>query len=156
MASRGLAGIDGCVSTAIGIWRLAVGSVPTYALLGDLTFLHDVTGLVVGPHEPQPDLTSWSSTTTAAGSSARSSPVHRSTPTCSTASSAPRTAPTSPASAQGAGVEHVSVETAGELAAEVGAAPRGLRVVEVRGDRSAQRSLREQLAAAAVQALTRR
>ena len=25
--------------------------------MGDLTFLHDVTGLVIGPHEPRPDLT---------------------------------------------------------------------------------------------------
>ena len=25
--------------------------------MGDLTFLHDMTGLVIGPHEPRPDLT---------------------------------------------------------------------------------------------------
>jgi 2-succinyl-5-enolpyruvyl-6-hydroxy-3-cyclohexene-1-carboxylate synthase len=53
-ANRGLAGIDGTLSTAIGI-ALATG-LPSHALVGDLTFLHDLTGLVIGPDEPRPDL----------------------------------------------------------------------------------------------------
>ncbi|ANY07295.1 2-succinyl-5-enolpyruvyl-6-hydroxy-3-cyclohexene-1-carboxylic-acid synthase [Pseudonocardia sp. HH130630-07] len=54
-ANRGVAGIDGTVSTAVGA-ALARG-VPTTLLLGDLTLVHDTTGLVIGPGEPSPDLT---------------------------------------------------------------------------------------------------
>ena len=42
-ANRGLAGIDGNISTALGI---ATKSENTYAVLGDLAFLHDLTALV--------------------------------------------------------------------------------------------------------------
>ncbi|MCT2585638.1 2-succinyl-5-enolpyruvyl-6-hydroxy-3-cyclohexene-1-carboxylic-acid synthase [Actinophytocola gossypii] len=54
-ANRGVAGIDGNTSTAAGI-ALATAR-PTYALIGDVTFLHDVNALLLGPQEPRPDLT---------------------------------------------------------------------------------------------------
>lgn len=54
-SNRGVAGIDGTVSTAIGAALAHPG--PAYALIGDLTFLHDCTGLIIGPGEPSPDLT---------------------------------------------------------------------------------------------------
>ena len=55
LANRGVAGIDGTISTAVGA-ALAHGG-PAFALMGDLTFLHDLTGLVLGEGEPLPDLT---------------------------------------------------------------------------------------------------
>lgn len=53
-ANRGLAGIDGTVSTASGI-ALATGQ-RTVMLCGDLTLLHDTNGLLLGPDEVEPDL----------------------------------------------------------------------------------------------------
>jgi 2-succinyl-5-enolpyruvyl-6-hydroxy-3-cyclohexene-1-carboxylate synthase len=55
LANRGVAGIDGTISTAVGA-ALAHGG-PAFALMGDLTFLHDLTGLLLGEGEAVPDLT---------------------------------------------------------------------------------------------------
>ncbi|MCF6510088.1 2-succinyl-5-enolpyruvyl-6-hydroxy-3-cyclohexene-1-carboxylic-acid synthase, partial [Blastococcus sp. MG754426] len=55
LANRGVAGIDGTISTAVGAALLHGG--PAFALMGDLTFLHDLTGLLLGEGEPRPDLT---------------------------------------------------------------------------------------------------
>jgi len=53
-ANRGLAGIDGTLATATGI---AVGGrQQTTVLLGDVTFLHDAGGLLLGAGETVPDL----------------------------------------------------------------------------------------------------
>ncbi|MGY4712708.1 2-succinyl-5-enolpyruvyl-6-hydroxy-3-cyclohexene-1-carboxylic-acid synthase [Mycolicibacterium sp. CBM1] len=52
-SNRGVAGIDGTVSTVIGA-ALAHDPGRTVALLGDLTFVHDSSGLLIGPTEPTP------------------------------------------------------------------------------------------------------
>ena len=57
IANRGLSGIDGTVSTAIGAALARADSTRAFALMGDVTFLHDANGLVIGPDEPVPDLT---------------------------------------------------------------------------------------------------
>jgi 2-succinyl-5-enolpyruvyl-6-hydroxy-3-cyclohexene-1-carboxylate synthase len=58
LASRGTSGIDGLVSSAIGaaLAHQADGGGPAAALLGDLTFVHDASGLMLGPAELRPDL----------------------------------------------------------------------------------------------------
>jgi len=56
VGNRGLAGIDGTVSSAVGA-ALGRRSSRAVAYVGDLTFLHDSTGLVIGPDEPRADLT---------------------------------------------------------------------------------------------------
>jgi 2-succinyl-5-enolpyruvyl-6-hydroxy-3-cyclohexene-1-carboxylate synthase len=58
-SNRGVAGIDGTVSTAIGAalaHEFGDANPPpkTVALIGDLTFVHDSSGLLIGPTEPKP------------------------------------------------------------------------------------------------------
>ena len=55
-SNRGVAGIDGTVSTAIGAALAHEGPHEgrTVALIGDLTFVHDSSGLLIGPTEPTP------------------------------------------------------------------------------------------------------
>lgn len=62
LANRGAAGIDGTVSTAVGVALAHASEHPdlvraprTVALMGDLTLLHDMNGFTVGPGEPRPD-----------------------------------------------------------------------------------------------------
>ncbi|AYF73573.1 2-succinyl-5-enolpyruvyl-6-hydroxy-3-cyclohexene-1-carboxylic-acid synthase [Nocardia yunnanensis] len=53
LSNRGVAGIDGTVSAAVGAALTHAGR--TVALMGDLTFLHDASGLLIGPGEPRPE-----------------------------------------------------------------------------------------------------
>ncbi len=56
LGNRGLAGIDGTNACAVGL-ALASSRGRVVALMGDLTFEHDLNGLLIGPQEPVPDLT---------------------------------------------------------------------------------------------------
>ena len=153
LANRGLAGIDGIVSTAVGV-ALARSGEPVYAVMGDLTFLHDANGLLLGPDEPRPDLTvvvvnddgGGIFTTLEPGAPERADGFERvfGTPTGTDLA----------ALCAAHGVPHVLAGTAEALAAEVEAFPSGLRVVEVRVDRATHRQAHDDLRALAARTLT--
>jgi 2-succinyl-5-enolpyruvyl-6-hydroxy-3-cyclohexene-1-carboxylate synthase len=150
-ASRGLAGIDGCVSTAVGI--ALAGDRPAYALMGDLTFLHDANGLAIGPHEPRPDLTivvvnddgGGIFTVLEPGEPDRAADFERlfGTPTGTDLAEL----------CAAHGVRHERVTSAAALAAAVRRPPAGLTVVEVVVDRRSHRSAGEALRELAAQAV---
>jgi len=59
IASRGVSGIDGTFSTAAGAALAHAAENPgtvAFALIGDLSAVHDAPGLAIGPGEPRPDL----------------------------------------------------------------------------------------------------
>ncbi len=140
--SRGLAGIDGCVSTAAGI-ALGRPDTPTYALVGDLTFLHDTNGLLIGPGEPAPDLTIVVADDRGGGIF---STLEYGDPTRRAADPAGYervfATPTQvdlAALCAAHGVDYARVESAAALAAAVARRPRGLGVVHVPIRRDAHR-----------------
>ena len=153
LANRGLAGIDGVVSTAVGV--ALTTRAPTYALLGDLTFLHDGNGLLAGPAEPVPDLTlvvvnddgGGIFTTLEHGAPERADDFERvfGTPTGTDLA----------ALCRAHGIRHQRASTADELAAAVGEAPHGIRVVEVVVDRATHRQAHADLRDLAARAVSR-
>lgn len=200
VGNRGLAGIDGCLSSAIGIAlsrrRGGDAAVPTadsavppgdrattpgtglptgdvgvppgdgatkpgapdrdagtYALMGDLTFLHDANGLLLGPAEERPDLTvivvnddgGGIFTLLEPGAPERQPAFERlfATPTRTDLG----------ALCRAHGIPHQRVESAEQLSAAVSARPRGIRVLEVVIDRGTHRGTHQRLRDAAAQAL---
>lgn len=146
LANRGLAGIDGCVSTAVGIALSSRPRAVTYALVGDLTFLHDANALLIGPGEPRPDLSivvvnddgGGIFATLEPGEPSRAADFERvfGTPTGASIRGL----------CEAYGVEHLLAGSAAELADAIATNPNGIRVIEVRVDRSGHRMLRARLA----------
>jgi 2-succinyl-5-enolpyruvyl-6-hydroxy-3-cyclohexene-1-carboxylate synthase len=138
-ANRGLAGIDGNTSTAAGI-ALATGS-PTTALVGDLTALHDLTGLLRPATEPRADLRVVVANdgggsifaTLEPGEPAHSAAYERLFGT-------PHAVDFS-AIAAGTGVDYVRVTDVDGLTAVLAEPPRGVTLVEAVVDRSQRRTL---------------
>ncbi|MGL5860875.1 MAG: hypothetical protein ACRCY9_06445, partial [Phycicoccus sp.] len=115
------------------------------ALLGDLTFLHDANGLLIGPDEPRPDLTlvvvnddgGGIFTTLEPGAPGHAPAFERlfGTPTGTDLE----------ALCRAHGIRHDLAESPAQLATLVAERPTGIRVVEVRVDRARHRATHEAL-----------
>ncbi len=146
-ANRGLSGIDGTVSSAIGA-ALGRPSATAHALLGDLTFLHDANGLLIGSTEPRPDLTVVVASddggsifaTLEQGAPAYTEAFERVYATATGADIA--------AVCQGFGVDHKMVHTHEQLAAALLLPAAGIRVVEAKIERHDRRELARRLSVA--------
>ena len=150
LANRGASGIDGTVSTAVGA-ALGHGGA-AYALMGDLTFLHDSTGLVIGPAEPRPDLTVVVVNDDGGGLFTlleQGAPEHA--PTFERVFGTPHGVDLE-ALCAATGTAYVRAGAIDELRAALGA-PSGIRVVEVRTDRTRTRDLHDRLRVAVAEAL---
>lgn len=151
IANRGLAGIDGTLSTAVGAALANAG--PTYALVGDLAFLHDANGLLIGPAEPRPDLRIVVVNDDGGGIFSlleQGAPEH--------AAHFERVFGTPhgvdlAALCSATGTPHTLAETDDQLRDAVRRTVAGIDVVEVRVDRSGHRDLHARLAAAVAAAL---
>lgn len=151
LANRGLAGIDGTISTATGV-ALALPRRRVRALVGDLTFLHDVGGLLRGPLEAPVDLQVVVAnddggsifSTLEHGEPARAHVFERVFATPHGADLA--------ALCAGYGVRHTRVVDVDGLLPALAAPGRGVSVVEVRVDRAGRREQGERLAAAVARA----
>jgi 2-succinyl-5-enolpyruvyl-6-hydroxy-3-cyclohexene-1-carboxylate synthase len=152
LASRGTSGIDGLVSSAIGaaLAHQAAGGGLAVALLGDLAFLHDAPGLMLGPDEPRPDLCLVVVNNDGGGifsdleQAAFTGPFERlfGTPHGAGLGDLVRAA----------GLPFTRLKVAADLPGAL--AGHGLRVVEVRTERAAAASLRARLRDACVAAVT--
>lgn len=147
VANRGLAGIDGTVSTAIGASLARREGNRNLALMGDVTFLHDAGALVMGPDEPRPDLTVVVANDDGGSIFAtleQGGPEH--------AHAFERVFATPhgvdlAALCQATRTPHWRVESAPELAHALDSPAGGVEVVEVRVDRSRRRALDEAIRA---------
>ncbi len=133
VANRGLAGIDGAVSTAAGV-ALASGR-PTRAYLGDLTLLHDLNGLAV-PGVERHRLRLQVVVANDDGGGIFATLEHARHPDAFERVFATPVGADLAALCAGYGIEHRAV-TVSELPAALAEVPCGLSVVEVRTSRAA-------------------
>jgi 2-succinyl-5-enolpyruvyl-6-hydroxy-3-cyclohexene-1-carboxylate synthase len=142
VANRGVAGIDGLVSTAIGV-ALSGRAAPTYALIGDLALLHDITGLAIGPHEPRPDLTIVVANNDGGGIFGTLEPGEPQHAAAFERVFGTPTGATLAGIVEGLGAEHLLAVTSDDLIEAIREPPAGIRVVEVPVTRSDLRALLE-------------
>ena len=162
IASRGASGIDGTFSTAAGAALAHAADHPgsvSFALIGDLSLLHDAPGLAIGPGEPRPDLCVVVVNNDGGGIFEGLEPSALRSPDASEPGPFERVFGTP----HGASLEHLAAafhvpytlaEQPGDLAKAVAATAGGTgpRIVEVRTNRATNAELRARMCAAAVRA----
>jgi len=151
-SNRGVAGIDGTVSTAIGAALAHERAHPdarTVALIGDLTFVHDSSGLLIGPTEPTPrQLTIVVSNDNGGGIFQL---LEQGDPRFADVSSRIFGTPHDVdvgALCRAYHVEFGQIDTVGALPAALAEPADGMRVLEVKADRSSLRALHAAIKAA--------
>ena len=153
LANRGLAGIDGTLSSAIGA-ALARPSAKAIAYLGDLTFLHDINGLLIGPGEPRPDLTVVVASDDGGSIFAT---LEQGAPEYAESFERVFATPTGadiPGLCRAFSIPHIAVDTSAALGAALAEKPTGIRVIEARIGRGDRRAFAAQLSAVVRAALT--
>lgn len=148
VANRGLSGIDGTISTAVGVALSATGG-RVVALMGDLTFVHDLNGLLIGPDEPRPDLTIVVLNDDGGGIFATLEYGHPDRADDFTRLFRTSTGADLRALCAGMGVAHRRVSSVAEVASTLRAQASGLRVIEVTVDPTTDQAARRALTALA-------
>lgn len=132
--SRGANGIDGTLSTALGVAHAGGEGRPTVLLTGDLALLHDTNGFLTAPHL-NGSLTIILVNNNGGGIF-NHLPVSRFEPPFEKYWATPQAVDFARL-CSAYGIEHAEVRDAAELGNLVGALPkRGVRVLEVRTDRA--------------------
>jgi len=158
LANRGLAGIDGTLSTASGVALAASTSRgQVRCLVGDLTFLHDLGGLLVGPLEEPVDLQIVVLDDAGGGifalleHGARAARGERENDDFERVFVTPQQVDLG-AICVGYGVEHQLVDDVSGLRKALADPPPGTSVIQVKVDRATHRDLAESLKAAVQEA----
>jgi 2-succinyl-5-enolpyruvyl-6-hydroxy-3-cyclohexene-1-carboxylate synthase len=169
LASRGASGIDGTFSTAAGAALAHAAEHPgavAFALIGDLSLLHDAPGLAIGPAEPRPDLCVVVVNNDGGGIFEGLEPARFKDGTAGGNADGPSVFERVFGTSHGAsleqlaaafGVPYTLVERPGDLAKAIAQAIAGTgpRIVEARTGRAASEELRARMRAAAVAAAAR-
>ena len=169
IASRGASGIDGTFSTAAGAALAHAAEHPgavAFALIGDLSLLHDAPGLAIGPAEPRPDLCVVVVNNDGGGIFEGLEPARFKDGTAGGGADGPSVFERVFGTSHGAsleqlaaafGVPYTLVERPGDLAKAIAPAIAGTgpRIVEARTGRAASEELRARMRAAAVAAAAR-
>jgi 2-succinyl-5-enolpyruvyl-6-hydroxy-3-cyclohexene-1-carboxylate synthase len=143
VANRGVSGIDGFVSTAIGAALAHDG--PSWALAGDLSALHDINGLLA---HPVPDLTLVVVNNDGGGIFSLLPQANIEPATFERVFGTPHGVSFADV-ARGYGIDHIVVDDLDDLMTT----PKGLRIAEVRTDRLANAELHRRMTAAAADAV---